>query len=62
MEFTVQDRKIVFIVDGLEYSQEVIRKMIAILTDLSETNDYELPYAVPPLISRAITLIKKSSK
>lgn len=62
MDFDIQNRKIVFNVDGVEYSQEEIKKMIAILTDLAETNAYEWPYRGEDLASRAISLVKRSKK
>lgn len=62
MTFEIKDREIVFLVDGQEYSRTEIKKMIEILTDLGEINDYEWPYRGPELQSRAHTLMGKSKK
>ncbi len=62
MTIEIKDREIVFLVDGQEYSRSEIKKMIEILTDLSQICDFEWPYRGPDLQSRAITLVGKSKK
>lgn len=50
------------IVNEYSLSKEDILKMIDIITDLAETNSYELPYRGETLISRAIALLGKSRR
>lgn len=49
-------------IDDQSFTKEEIKKMIAIVTDLAETNSFELPYRGEDLISRAIALVKQSKR
>lgn len=53
---------LVFVLEGQTFTRDEIKRMIQILHDLTETNDYEFPYVVPDLISRASFILKKSFK
>lgn len=45
-----------------EFSQAEIEKMYEILKELSQTCEYEYPYRIPPLVSRAHSVVSKSEK
>ncbi len=62
MDYSLQDGKIVFTIDGQTYSREEVHKLFNILKDLMETNSYELPYRGEDLISRTTAIMGKSKK
>jgi len=61
-EFEIIDNKIIFPFNGIDFSQDDIRKLLEIVTDLVETQDWEWPHRGPELRSKAATLIGRSSR
>lgn len=63
MTFDVNDQEgLVFLFGDLTLTRNEVKSLLQVCIDLVETNDYEFPYVVPTLISRASFILKKSSK